>query len=439
MGHGRDDVRHSSSFRILSFREIRVRSYSFSPTEDSSVIGNPHRYPFDLSNLVSSTTLGLLAALPWVLVPILIIARLADTKTLTEYSADTTPDAPKVSVILPARNEAKHIGECVRSLLASRYPNFEIIVVNDHSTDDTARLARDAAAGDPRLRVIENPDLPDGWFGKQWACHNGALVASGAILLFTDADTRHGAELLPRSVNAMRGRNADLFSVAGGQEMVSFWEKLIQPHIFGFILARYGSTDRISNSTDPYAKIANGQFIMVRRDVYDKAGGHEAVRSHVAEDLRLAQEWTRLGYRVHLITGIDYMSTRMYDGLGDIIRGWGKNVYAAGRDAVPFKSPLAQALLRWSFPLPALWEIVPSMFAVLALTGVFGQTALVWGVTAYIASTLYWTVLYFFWRENVLYALLHPLASIFVFHIFTRAAWKGDRVEWKGRAYVSRS
>jgi hypothetical protein len=106
---------------------------------------------------------------------------------------------------------------------------------------------------------------------------------------------------------------------------------------------------------------------------------------------------------------------------------------------VPFKSPLAQALLRWSFPLPALWEIVPSMFAVLALTGVFGQTALVWGVTAYIASTLYWTVLYFFWRENVLYALLHPLASIFVFHIFTRAAWKGDRVEWKGRAYVSRS
>jgi chlorobactene glucosyltransferase len=388
---------------------------------------------------VSATTLGLLAALPWVLVPIFILARLVDTKSLDDYSPDSAPDTPKVSVILPARNEAKHITQCVRSLLASRYPNFEVIVVNDHSTDGTVQLARDAAAGDPRLRVIENPDLPAGWFGKQWACHNGSLVATGDILLFTDADTRHGAELLPRSVNAMRARKADLFSVAGGQEMVSFWEKLIQPHIFGFIFARYGSSERISNSTRPSEKIANGQFIMVRRDIYDQAGGHEAVRSHVAEDLRLAQEWTRLGYSVQLIAGLDYMSTRMYDGLGEIIRGWGKNVYAAGRDAVPFTSPLAQTLLRWAFPLPTLWEIVPVGFIAFALLGVFGRAALVWGLAAYVANTLYWFVLYFFWNKNILYAFLHPVAALFVFYIFARAAWKGDHVEWKGRNYISRS
>jgi chlorobactene glucosyltransferase len=292
---------------------------------------------------MSPTTLGLLAALPWVLVPVLIIARLAGTKMLDEYSAECAPDAPRVSVILPARNEAKHIVQCVRTLLATRYPNLEVIVVNDHSTDGTAQLARDAAAGDQRLRVIENPDLPAGWFGKQWACHNGSLVATGDILLFTDADTRHGAELLPRSVNAMRARQADLFSVVGRQEMVTFWEKLVQPHVGALILARYGSTERISRSTNPYNKIANGQFIMVRRDVYDKAGGHEAVRTHVAEDLRLAQEWTRLGYSVQLLTGIDQMSTRMYDGLGDMVRGWGKNVYAAGRDTLPLTSPLAGA------------------------------------------------------------------------------------------------
>ncbi len=236
----------------------------------------------------------------------------------------------------------------------------------------------------------------------------------------------------------MRARKADLFTIAGGQEMVTFWEKLIQPHIFGFILARYGSTERISNSSDPYEKIANGQYIMVRRDVYDKAGGHQAVRTHVAEDLRLAQEWTRLGYSVQFVIGTDHMTTRMYDGLGDIVRGWGKNVYAAGRDAVPFKSPLAQSLLRWTFPLPALWEVVPSLFIVLALFGVLGHAALVWGATAYLASTLFWIVLYYFWHENVLYALLHPFASVMVFYIFARAAWRGDRVEWKGREYVSR-
>lgn len=383
--------------------------------------------------------MGLLAAVPWVLVPIVIVARLAGTKMLDEYPAECALDAPRVSVILPARNEAKHIVQCVRTLLATRYPNLEVIVVNDHSTDGTAQLARDAAAGDPRLRVIENPDLPAGWFGKQWACHNGSLVATGDILLFTDADTRHGAELLPRSVNAMRARKADLFSVVGRQEMVTFWEKLVQPHLGCLILARYGSTELISRSTNPYNKIANGQFIMVRRDVYDKAGGHEAVRSHVAEDLRLAQEWTRLGYSVQLLTGIDQMSTRMYDGLGDMIRGWGKNVYAAGRDTVPFTSPLARTLLRWTFPLPLLWDVLPILFVLLALLGIAGPTALAWGLTAYSASVLFWIFFYTVSRENVLYALIHPLASAVVFYIFARAAWKGDRVEWKGRAYVSRS
>ena len=383
--------------------------------------------------------MGLLAALPWVLVPIVIVARLAGTKMLDEYPAECALDAPRVSVILPARNEAKHIVQCVRTLLATRYPNLEVIVVNDHSTDGTAQLARDAAAGDPRLRVIENPDLPAGWFGKQWACHNGSLVATGDILLFTDADTRHGAELLPRSVNAMRTRKADLFSVVGRQEMVTFWEKLVQPHLGCLILARYGSTELISRSTNPYNKIANGQFILVRRDVYDKAGGHEAVRSHVAEDLRLAQEWTRLGYSVQLLTGIDHMSTRMYDGLGDMVRGWGKNVYAGGRDTVPLASPLARILLRLFFPLPMLWEILPSVVVVVALLGFAGPTALAWGLAAYTASVLFWILVYALSHENVLYALIHPLASAVVFYIFARAAWKGDRVEWKGRAYVSRS
>ncbi len=113
--------------------------------------------------------LGLLAALPWLLVPVVILARLTNMRSLDKYPAEITDDAPRVSVILPARNEAKHVEACVRSLLAARYPNFEIIVVNDHSNDATADRARAAGAGDVRLRVIDNPDLPSGWFGKQWA------------------------------------------------------------------------------------------------------------------------------------------------------------------------------------------------------------------------------------------------------------------------------
>ena len=275
-------------------------------------------------------------SLPWVVVPATILWKARNSTELETFSADLPGDAPLVSVVVPSRNEARNIDACVRSILASTWPNLEVIVVNDHSTDGTGDIARRIT--DPRLRVIDNPDLPDGWFGKQWACHNGAAVAKGSFLLFTDADTRHGPELLARSMRAARERKADLFSVAGSQTMDTFWEKLLQPHVFGLMLARFGDLDRVSASTNPYDKVANGQMMLVRRDVYDRAGGHEAVRSHVAEDLRMAQEWTRLGYSVQLISGLDYMSTRMYVGLREFVKGWGKNIYAAGRDTLDLGS-----------------------------------------------------------------------------------------------------
>src|SRR6185437_14783611 len=118
--------------------------------------------------------------------------------------------APLVSVIIPARNEARNIERCVRSVLASTYPSLEVIVVDDHSTDATGSIARAMAAHDSRLVVIDAPDLPAGWFGKQWACATGARAARGQLLVFTDADTRHAPDLLSRAVNALRDRDASL-------------------------------------------------------------------------------------------------------------------------------------------------------------------------------------------------------------------------------------
>ncbi len=374
-------------------------------------------------------------SLPWIVVPVAILWKARKSSLLESFSAEAPPHAPLVSVIVPARDEARNIDACVRSILASTWPNLEVIVVNDHSTDGTGEIARRIA--DPRLHVIDNPDLPDGWFGKQWACQNGAAVASGSFMLFTDADTRHGAELLARSMHAMRERRADLFSVAGSQTMDTFWEKLLQPHVFGLMLARFGDLDRVSASKNPYDKVANGQMMLLRRDVYDRAGGHEAVRSHVAEDLRMAQEWTRLGYSVQLISGLDFMSTRMYVGLGEFVKGWGKNIYAAGRDTLDL-GPVGRALLRLVFPMPSLWEIVPLVMVVLALLGIVSPAFGVWGAIAYTCSTIFWIVLHWYFRSPIWYAFLNPLASVIMFGTFARAAWKGDRVEWKGRAYVSK-
>ena len=377
-----------------------------------------------------------LAAAPWLALPLALLWRMKDQRSLDEYPAEAPSPAPLVSVIVPARDEARNIEPCLRSILTTSWPNMELIVVDDHSTDGTGDIARRVGAGDARVLVVANPDLPDGWFGKQWACHNGALVARGSHLLFTDADTRHGADLIARSMNAAAARRADLFSVAGSQALGTFWERVVQPHIFALILMRYGGTERVSRSHDPLQKIANGQFMLVTRRAYDAAGGHEAVRTHVAEDLRLAQEWCRRGLSVQIVTGLDQMSTRMYDGLGELVRGWGKNVYAAGRDTVPL-GPWGQAVLRVIFPLPALWEIGPAVIALLALAGFASPVVGAWAGICYAASALFWMVIYASMRQPLRYALLHPLGSLVVFWIFAHAAWRGAHVEWRGRRYLS--
>ena len=147
-------------------------------------------------------------------------------------------------------------------------------------------------------------------------------------MLFRSADTAHGPELLGRAMRALADRPADLISVMGRQELGTFWERLLMPQVFVVIISRYGGLEQMSRSTDPYEKIANGQFFLVRRNAYDRAGGHETVRDHVAEDLRIAQEVCRAGGAVHFLDGRGYLATRMYDGLGELIRGWEKNVYA---------------------------------------------------------------------------------------------------------------
>lgn len=389
---------------------------------------------------------------------VFVVWRFRDTRSLDEYPVAPPADAPLVSVIIPARNEAHNIARCLSSVLASEYPSLEVIVVDDHSTDGTGEIARTIGAEDlarrrvpgetrasrqpdPRVRVIAAPDLAPGWFGKQWACHAGSQLAKGSLLCFTDADTVHGPELISRSVNALFERRADLFTVAGRQEMLSFWEKVVQPSVFALLLSRYGGLEAMSRSTRPLDKIANGQFILVRREPYERLGGHVAVRGHVAEDLRLAQLFTEQGLAMHMVLARAHLSTRMYTSLDEIRRGWGKNVYAGGRDTFS-PSPLMRLILPFIFPLPALVPLVPTVVFALALSGALGVGALgvgaLWfGAIAGTVNLLFWIGVYMFSGLNPLWGFSHPLASVVFAGICTEAAWKGSRVEWKGRRYES--
>ena len=225
---------------------------------------------------------ALVAAAPWVVLPPLAMLRVRRSRSLEQEPAVAPPAAPLVSIIVPARNEARNIGRCVRSILASRYPSLELIVVDDHSDDGTAALARDAAGGDDRLQVVANPPLPNGWFGKQWACATGVNASRGDLLLFTDADTEHAPDLLPRAVNALLANDVGLLTVAGHQETHTFWERLLQPQVFWMLLVRYGGTESVSHARRAEDVIANGQFLLARRTAYDAVGGHASVRDKVA-------------------------------------------------------------------------------------------------------------------------------------------------------------
>lgn len=380
--------------------------------------------------------------------------RFRDSRALDEWPATVPDDAPLVSVVLPARDEARNIERCLRSVLASTWPALEVLVVDDHSTDETAAIARRiaqqasaaSAAGvlvDPArparpmhrsVKVIAAPALPAGWFGKQWACHTGAQSARGSILLFTDADTQHGPELLVRSVNAMRDRGSALFTVAGRQELGSFWERVVQPAVFALLHSRYGGLEAMSRSTRAVNKIANGQFLLFPRDWYERIGGHAAVRDHVAEDLMLAQRVTAQGGGMHMVLARDHLSTRMYTSLAELRRGWGKNVFAAGLDTFPLNA-LTRPLFRLLFPVPALVPLIPIAVPVLGWLGVLDCGALLFGAITAPVNLAFWVGIYRYAGLNPLWGLSYPLGALVFAWICAEAAWKGLDVSWRGRAY----
>ena len=375
--------------------------------------------------------------MPWILPPVVTWFRLRNSRSLDDASDFPPENPPLVSVILPARNEAHNIARCVTSILSTTYPRLELVVVDDSSTDATADIAREAAGGDTRVRIVRNSPLPEGWFGKQWACSTGARLAKGDILQFTDADTVHAPDLVTRCVNAMQRTGADLFSIAGYQELGGFWEKVIQPQIFTVLSMRYGGTESVNNSTRVSNKIANGQCIFVTRSSYEAIGGHASVRTSVAEDLMLAQRFFAARKSVVLMIGVNQLSTRMYASLREIIDGWRKNVFAGGLDAVPF-GRVGRTFLPLALLLPPLMALLPPLALALAQLGVAtGSNVVLWAIISTVATLLWWIVVYMTIRQNPLYALAYPIGALVLLYIFFTAVVRGRRVSWKGRTYIS--
>lgn len=340
-----------------------------------------------------------------------------------------------VSIIVPSRNESTNLPVLLDSLLATRYAPIEIVVVDDRSTDDTASVAREYAARDPRVRLVEGAELPAGWFGKPWACVQGYREARGDLLLFTDADTRHAPELLGRAVAALEGEGTDLVTVIGRLVCGSFWERVIQPIIFALLSIRF-TPAAVNGARRAREVIANGQFILVTRASYEAIGTHEAVRTEVAEDLALAQTYFRAGRRVFLAYADEYLATRMYTDLAGMVEGWSKNVYVGGRRSYP-DEPLLRAMIPVLFAAGAAFWLLPPLVLTLALAGV----APGWQEAALLAtgaSALFWMVFDAGFGVPARYGLTYPLGVTMTAWIFARSVRRGERrIEWRGRTYTS--
>lgn len=232
---------------------------------------------------------------------------------------------PRLSICIPARDEAHQIAACVRAALASDHPDLEVILVDDCSTDGTSMVAAAAAAGDARLRVVAGTPPAAGWAGKPWACARAATEATGEVLLFVDADVQLARNAASRAEGVLLERQLGLLSLFGTWRLESFWERVAIPVIGWFVR---GVTDPAAvNTPGRREAFANGQFLMVHRAEYDSVGGHAAVKAEVLEDVRLAQAFKQRGLAIGLWSAPWAFEVRLYRSLGEIFDGYGKNFY----------------------------------------------------------------------------------------------------------------
>ena len=375
---------------------------------------------------------SILLALPWAGIIAFLLLIVKPVRQLTNITSLDLERAPSVGVIIPARNESENIEECLASLTKSRYPNFEIIVVDDRSEDGTAELARTVPPGNAkRLVVIDGEALPEGWLGKPWACQQGARATSAELLVFADADTTHGDRLLSRSITELQNEDADLLNVLGFQVMESFWERLVQPQIFLAVVFRHPDLERSARSSQWQDGVANGQFMLMPRTSYEAIGGHESVRDRVLEDLALAQTVKRHGRTFVIRMAMDDLTTRMYHSLGGLIAGWSRLIQMGSTQGQSLVSSFG-VVTGATF---CFW-IVPPLMLLSALLGFGGETLLIWSALVCSLSVGIHAAFLHFLGAPAYYAVFYPLGSFVVLYIMIRSKVRASDVEWKGRRYT---
>ena len=357
---------------------------------------------------------------------------------LTEDRA-TNAELPFLSVVIAAKDEQANIGRCVRTLLEQDYPDFEVIVVNDRSTDETAEIVRRLAEEDRRLRLINIGELPPGWCGKNHAMHVGVGQARGQYICMMDADCRQTSRHSLRAAVAYAlDSGTDLLSVLPNLELVGFWENVVQP-VCGGIMMIWFSPEKVNDPARPQA-YANGAFMLMRRAAYDAIGGHQAVRDNINEDMHLAARIKAAGLKLRVVRNRGLYLVRMYTSLRGIVQGWSRIFYGTFQSVGRVCASLAVLVVMGLLPyLAAAWaltalalgrgpETLMRACAAVALMAIAAQLSVIWRFYRFIGARprLFWT--YPIGCVVAMVALLVALSKL----------RPGAEVTWRNTTYTHR-
>jgi chlorobactene glucosyltransferase len=335
---------------------------------------------------------------------------------------------PFVSILVPARNEALNIEKCIRSLLAQEYPSFEVIALDDQSTDATRSILEDIQKEKPTLKILGGEPLPSGWLGKHWACHQLAQASRGELLLFTDADTWHEHYALRDSIAALLQEGVDLLTAFPHEQVITWGEKLTVPVIafapFSFVpvfLARWlGFSSMV---------ITIGQFMLFRRSAFEAIGGYEAVRLHPLDDVKFGRRILRHGFQWLLVDGTHHVHCRMYRDFHSSVAGLTRSLFAFFTHHVPLY------VLAWAWiGIMFLEPIVVIFLNGLGIQTTFFRPYLVW--IAVLEAVLLFLLIYLRFRFPVYLVLFYPVSiCLFVWLAFRSliSAWFG-KSGWKDRS-----
>ena len=362
----------------------------------------------------------------------ILLWNLGELSALPKKAPEEEGALPLVSVLVPARNEENSIERCITSLLHQDYTNFELIVLNDGSTDRTGQILEklSLSVDQPLLRVIDGKPLPEGWHGKAWACSQLGGAARGDFLLFTDADTSHSPDSLSRSVAAMQKSGADMLSMTPRQEMQSFWEKLVVPLIY-FILLCYLPLKLVHASPAPSLCFANGQFLMFRRKMYEDIRGHGSVRTNLVEDVGLCKAVKRQAGKVLSYNGMETVSCRMYRNFAEVWQGFSKNLFAG----LGYNTPLLFILM----VITVLVYIAPYGFLISSVAQADFSPVYFWLPLLQVLVALVSRLLIAGqFSQPLSGALLHVFSQVALLGIAANSFFLvtfGKGSQWKGRRY----